>query len=141
VFTQYDPSVRDFMYKDADITVGSASAMMGPADEFQRPLGYDTANAGQPFVKIGVGALRKRDTANYTSFQKYEIIDPGKWTVRKGADSVEFIQDLNDSATGYGYTYRKTVRLINGKAEMTIEHGLTTLPAMDTPRLQHCRLN
>ena len=123
-FTQYDPSVRDFIYKDADIIVGSASAMMGPADEFQRPLGYDTANAGQPFVKIGVGVLRKPDTANYAAFQKYEIIDPGKWTVHKGSGFVEFIQDLNDSATGYGYTYRKTVRLIDGKAEMTIEHSL-----------------
>ena len=123
-FTQYDPSVRDFIYKDADIIVGSASAMVGPADEFQQPLGYDTAKAGQTFVKIGVGVLRKPDTANYASFQKYEITDPGKWTVRKGADFVEFIQDLNDAATGYGYTYQKTVRLTNGKAEMTIEHSL-----------------
>src|ERR1700692_2363208 len=46
-FTQYDPSVRDFIYKDADIIVGSASAMTGPVDEFQRPLGYDTDKAGE----------------------------------------------------------------------------------------------
>jgi hypothetical protein len=26
-FTQYDPSVRDFIYKDADIIVGSASTL------------------------------------------------------------------------------------------------------------------
>jgi hypothetical protein len=98
--------------------------MMGPADEFQRPLGYDTAKAGQTFVKIGVGVLRKPDTADYASFQKYEIADPGKWTVRKGAGFVEFTQDLNDPATGYGYKYRKTVRLTGEKAEMTIEHSL-----------------
>lgn len=123
-FTKYDPSVRDFIYKDADIIVGSASAMMGPVDEFQRPLGYDTAKAGETFVKIGVGVLRKPDTAAYASFQKYDIVDPGKWTVRKGADFVEFTQDLNDPAAGYGYTYRKTVRLTRGKPEMTIEHSL-----------------
>jgi hypothetical protein len=123
-FTRYDPSVRDFIYKDADIIVGSASAMTGPVDEFQKPVGYDTAKAGETFVKIGVGVLRKPDAANYASFQKYEIVDPGKWTVRKGAGFVEFTQDLNDTATGYGYTYSKTVRLTNGKPEMTIEHSL-----------------
>ena len=51
-FTKYDPAVRDFVYKDADIIVGSASAMVGPVDEFQRPLGYDTAKPGETFVKI-----------------------------------------------------------------------------------------
>jgi hypothetical protein len=123
-FTQYDPSVRDFIYKDADIIAGSASAITGPVDEFQRPLGYDNAKAGETFVKIGVGVLRKSDAANYAAYQKYEIVDGGKWTVRKGVDSVEFTQDLNDRATGYGYIYRKTIRLANGKPEMTIEHSL-----------------
>jgi len=123
-FTQYDPSVRDFIYKDTGIVVGSASAMTGPADEFQKPLGYDTAKAGETFVKIGVGVLRKPDAGNYTSYLKYEIVDAGKWTVRKGADFVEFTQELNDPASGYGYTYRKTVRLTSGKPEMTIEHSL-----------------
>ena len=123
-FTQYDPSVRDFIYKDADIIVGAASAMTGPVDEFQRPLGYDTAKAGGTFVKIGVGVLRKPDDASYASFKKFEIVDPGKWNVRKGKDYVEFTQEVNDPATGYGYNYRKTVRLTSGKPEMTIEHTL-----------------
>ena len=123
-FTQYDPSVRDFIYKDGDIIAGLASAITGPVDEFQRPLGYDTAKAGETFVKIGVGVLRKADAGNYAAFQKYEIVDPGKWTVRKGADFVEFTQDLNDRVTGYGYIYRKTIRLVSGKPEMTIEHSL-----------------
>jgi hypothetical protein len=123
-FTQYDPSVRDFIYKDTDIIAGSASAITGPVDEFQKPLGYDIAKAGETFVKIGVGVLRKADAGNYAAFEKYEIADPGKWTVRKGADFVEFTQDLNDRATGYGYIYRKTIRLTSGKPEMTIEHSL-----------------
>ena len=42
----------------------------------------------------------------------------------QGKDYVEFTQELNDPATGYGYTYRKTVRLAAGKPEMTIEHSL-----------------
>jgi hypothetical protein len=123
-FSQYDPSVRDFIYKDSDIVAGAASAMTGPADEFQKPLGYDTAKAGGTFVKIGVGVLRKADEESYASFKKFEIVDPGKWSIRKGRDYVEFTQVLNDPATGYGYTYRKTVRLASGQPEMTIEHSL-----------------
>src|SRR5262245_58401731 len=73
-FTQYDPSVRDFIYKGSDIIVGAASAMMGPVDEFQKPLGYETAKAGDTFVKVGVGVLRKPDTESYASFKKYEIV-------------------------------------------------------------------
>jgi hypothetical protein len=124
-FTKRDPSVRDFIYKGADIIVGSASAMTGPVDEFQKPLGYESAKPGGTFVKIGVGVLRKPDTANYASFQNYEIVDAGKWTVRQEPDSIEFTQDLNDPASGYGYRYSKTIHLTNGKPEMTIEHRLT----------------
>jgi hypothetical protein len=124
-FTKQDATVRDFIYKDADIVVSAESGSMGPADEFQTPLGYDAAAPGGTFVKIGVGVLRKVDNSPYSAFKKYELVDPGKWSVRKGADFVEFTQELTDPATGYGYVYRKTVRLKSGKPEMTIEHSLT----------------
>jgi hypothetical protein len=123
-FTQFDPAVRDFVYKDADIVAGAASAITGPSDEFQKPLGYDAAKAGETFVKIGVGVLRKPDDAAYAAFRPYEIVDGGKWSVRRGKDYVEFTQLLNDPRTGYGYEYRKTVRLAGGRPEMTIEHSL-----------------
>ena len=84
---------------------------MGPADEFQIPLGYDEAPVGGTFIKIGVGVLRKAGNARYSAFSKYELVDPGKWSARTGADFVEFTQELSDPATGYGYVYRKTVRL------------------------------
>jgi len=116
--------VRDFIYKAADIVVSAESGSMGPADEFQTPLGFDAAAPGGTFVKIGVGVLRKADNSSYSAFKKYELVDPGKWSVRKGADFVEFTQELTDPATGYGYVYRKTVRLTSGKPEMTIEHSL-----------------
>jgi hypothetical protein len=123
-FTKQDAAVRDFIYKDTDIVVSAESGSMGPADEFQTPLGYDAAAPGGTFVKIGVGVLRKADNSPYSAFKKYELVDPGKWSVRKGSDFVEFTQELTDAATGYGYVYRKTVRLTSGKPEMTIEHSL-----------------
>jgi len=123
-FTKQDPAVRDFIYKDPDIVVSAESGSMGPADEFQTPLGFDAAPVGGTFIKIGVGVLRKADNSPYSAFKKYQLVDPGKWSVRKGADFVEFTQELNDPATGYGYVYRKTVRLTSGKPEMVISHSL-----------------
>jgi hypothetical protein len=123
-FTKSDPPVRDFVYKDADIITGAQSTMMGPAEEFSRPQGYATAKAGGTFVKIGVGVLRKADDTNYSGYANYDIVDPGKWSVKTSADAVEFVQEVNDPASGYGYVYRKTVRLTSGKPELVIEHSL-----------------
>lgn len=123
-FTKGDPTVRDFAYKDSDIVVGPASAMMGPAEEFQKPLGYDTAKAGGTFVKVGVGVLRKPDDTAYNFGKPFELVDSGKWDVKSGPDFVTFTQTLNDAASGYGYVYTKTIRLTADKSQMTIEHSL-----------------
>jgi hypothetical protein len=68
--------------------------------------------------------LRKPDTANYDHVGNYELVDPGKWTVKKNRDSVEFTQELKDPSTGYAYVYRKVVRLTKGKPQMVLEHSL-----------------
>jgi hypothetical protein len=122
-FQKTDPSVHDFVYRGADIVAGPCTAVTGPAEEFA-VLGYDDAKPGGTFVKIGVGALRKPDGARYDAYHLYEIADPGKWAVHSEADFVEFTQELNDAASGYGYRYHKVVRLSPGKPELTIEHSL-----------------
>jgi hypothetical protein len=122
-FNKTDPKVRDFVYEGPDIIAGPCSAITGPVDEF-RPVGWEGAKPGGNFVKIGVGALRKPDEGRYDNYKLYEIADPGKWTIRKKGDSIEFIQDLADSSSGFGYSYRKTIRLTKGKPEMVLEHSL-----------------
>ncbi len=123
-FTKQDATVRDFVYRDADIVVSPESGSMGPADEFQTPLGYDAAPVGGTFIKVGVGVLRKPDARPYSAFAKYELVDPGKWSVKNGGDYVEFVQELNDPASGYAYVYRKVVRLTERQPQMRIEHSL-----------------
>jgi hypothetical protein len=122
-FQKTDPTVRDFVYQGPDIIAGPSSAITGPVDEF-RPVGFDEAKPGGNFIKIGVGALRKPDESRYDNYRLYEVAVPGKWTIRKESDSVEFTQEVSDPASGYGYTYRKTVRLTKGKPEMVLEHSL-----------------
>jgi hypothetical protein len=126
-FTKTDPKVIDFIFDGSDIVAGPCSAIMGPVEEFssdEKALGYDEAKAGGTFIKIGVGVLRKPDEGNYNPYHLYEIVDSGKWKVRTEKDSVEFTQELMDAASGYGYSYTKTVRLASGKPEMVLEHSL-----------------
>ena len=123
-FTKTDASVRDFIYKDADIITSAQSSMVGPAEEFSRPQGYTSAKPGGTFVKIGVGVLRKSDDSAYSGYSNYDLVDAGTWTVNRKPDSVEFTQAVTDLSSGYGYVYQKTVRLTPGKPEMTIAHSL-----------------
>ncbi|WP_213804715.1 hypothetical protein [Granulicella sp. dw_53] len=129
-FTRTDPNVRDFVYEGSDIVAGPCSAITGPAEEFTSEggaLGYGAAAVGGTFVKIGVGVLRKPDTAKYSGFRLYDLVDAGKWTVKAKPNSVEFTQRVLDPASGYGYIYRKIVRLIPGAAQMSIEHSLQSI--------------
>jgi cytochrome c5 len=127
-FQRVDPSVRDFTYEGADIVASPCTAAVGPAEEFvtetNLPLGYEDAKAGGTFVKIGVGALKKPDDTAYNRFRLYEIADPGKWSVHTAADNIEFTQEVLDPSSGYGYVYRKTIRLVKGAATMQVEHSL-----------------
>ncbi len=120
-----DPKVYDYAIEGN--VVSAASPGIGPIEEFQtdgKALGYDDAKVGETFVKIGVGVLRKPDEPKYDHYKTYEIVDGGKWTVKKNSDWIQFTQELNDPSSGYAYTYQKTVRLMPGKPEMVLEHSL-----------------
>jgi hypothetical protein len=123
-FASTDPTVRDFVYKDASIIAAPNSAMTGPVEEFQTPVGYDTAKPGENFLKIGVGILRKGDDTPYQFGKHFDLVDGGKWTVTKTKTSVTFQQVLGDSSSDYGYIYTKTIRLVGDTGSLVIEHHL-----------------
>ena len=122
-YDRVDPKVINWHFEGSEIVSGPCSALYGPVNEFATPLGWDEAKPGGTFIKIGVGVLRKGE-GNYNRYVPYEVLDPGKWSVKKSDDSIEFTQDLSDPASGYGYVYRKVVRLVKGQPRMTIEHSL-----------------
>jgi hypothetical protein len=126
-YTKTDPKVRDFIYSGSDIIAGPCSAIMGPVEEFttaHKGLGYDEAKPGGTFIKIGVGVLRKPEEREYSPYHLYEIVDPGKRSVQTTSTAVKFTHELHDAASGYSYTYTKTLRLTPGKPELVIEHSL-----------------
>ena len=125
-FEGMDPDVHDYVYRGSEIIASPCSAITGPVEEFNSDgtaLGWDEAKVGGTFIKIGVGVLRK-DSPQYGFVHLYEIVDHGKWSISQHPDSVEFSHELSDPASGYAYLYRKTVRLIEGKPELVLEHSL-----------------
>ncbi len=124
-FACTDPAVRDFIYKDATIVAGTNSAMTGPVEEFQTPLGYDSAKPGDSFLKVGVGLLRKADDTPYSFAKHFDLVDGGKWTIHKTATSIIFEQVLGGPYSDYAYIYSKTIRLAGDNSELVIEHQLS----------------
>lgn len=106
-FKKYDPKVHE--------------SVMGPVEEFS-PLGYEEAEIGDNFVKIGVGALIKQEESQYNKFKTYEIQDSGEWKIEKSSDQIVFNHVLKDNF--YSYEYNKKISLSLGKSEMTITHSL-----------------
>jgi hypothetical protein len=106
-FEKYDPYLHD--------------AIMGPVEAFD-PIGYEDAPVGGRFVKIGIGALEKPEEKNYFFANKYKLINPGKWEIKKAADKIKFIHTLNDTTVSYVYT--KTLELTKGKPELVLYHTL-----------------
>jgi hypothetical protein len=106
-FSKYSPEIHD--------------VIMGPVEDFT-PLDFSETTKGGNFVKIGVGVLYKPDDKPYLFNRYYELLNPGKWSVKKSRDKVLFIHDLEDKI--YSYHYEKNVRLIKDKPELVIEHKL-----------------
>lgn len=150
-FSKIDHAVYDFSYDDSGVVSADFTAMIGPGEEFNTDgtaLGFAEAQPGGTFVKIGVGVLRKplagappdpprpspppgrsgkgipAGPDRYDHSRTYEIVDPGKWSMKRSKDSVEFTHELTDSADGYAYVYHKVLRLVPGKPQMVIEHTL-----------------
>lgn len=113
-------------------------SITGPAEEFLTSLGYDEAKPGGTFVRIGIGMLRKPDEKAFHRFSTYAIVDPGQWTIRRGKSKLVFTQRLK-SVDGYGYVYRKTLRLVKGNPELLIKHSLknTGSRVIDTDEYCH----
>lgn len=126
-FEKYDPKLHD--------------AIMGPVEEFltnDTALGYEEAQAGGEFIRIGVGALKKPEERRFERFKTYDIVDHGKWEIKKGGDWIEFTQDLKEH-NGYAYKYTKRIVLAKGKPEMVIHHTLknTGKKAIHTSQYNH----
>jgi hypothetical protein len=72
---------------------------------------------------IGIGMLRKMSANPYRFSTQGDIANGGSWKVKKKKDRIEFTHTLTDGS-GYGYIYKKSLRLVKQKPELILEHSL-----------------
>jgi len=111
--------------------------LTGPVEGYIKPgLGYEEAEPGGKYVRIGVGIIEKPDEEAYHFTNSYKLLDHGHWTVDHGADWISFKHELN-SDIGYSYIYEKIIKLkSNG---FTLEHKLmnTGEKSIETDQFNH----
>jgi hypothetical protein len=108
---------------------------VGPTDEFgiQNPPGYEHAKSGEPFLKIGVGLLKRVDEKPYHFSAKYPVLNPGRWTqgsLGNRESGVSFQHELISDAD-WGYRYAKAVQLVPDKPEFIIRRTLKNIEGND----------
>lgn len=112
----------------------------GPAGEFgmDAPLGYEEANPGETFLKIGVGKLRKARDAPYSFHGDYEMVEPGRWEIEKGQDGITFRQTM-DGDRGWAYEYSSRTRLLADEPGFAVTRTLrnTGEKEIDTAHYAH----
>jgi hypothetical protein len=130
---------------------------IGPCEEFGLELApplWNTAQAGEGFVKIGVGVLQKptrdeyfammrameatpRDENIYEFRLPYRFLRPGQWDISQGSDWIEFRQRLAFGPVGYDYT--KRISLAGGAGAMLrVEHALANTGTLAIATQHYC---
>jgi len=99
----------------------------GPAEEFEAVDSPDQdflrAAQGSPFLRLGVGLLRKIGDGDFRRFHTYPIVDDSGWQTSIASDQVSF-EHTAASSTGLSYQYRKTLRLEAQAPVLWLEHTL-----------------
>lgn len=97
----------------------------GPVEEYRtndKGLGYDDGE--NRFLRIGVGVVEKPEEEGYRWRHSYKVVDPGEWTIRRGANWIQFTQKVAEPSLGYGYRLTKRLTLTPGRPELVIDHVL-----------------
>ncbi len=97
----------------------------GPVEEYrtdEKGLGYD--DGGDRFLRIGVGVVSKPAEQDYRWRHSYTVIDPGQWSVERGANWIQFTHEVAEPTLGYAYRLTKRLTLTPGKPHLVIDHGL-----------------
>ncbi len=81
------------------------------------PPGYNEGKSGDPFLKIGVGILR-RDSGAYNFSTNYPVVELARTTVTWQKDRAHFVQTLAGSANGYSCRLEEDVIVKNDRIIM-----------------------
>jgi len=114
---------RDFLY--SPVGGGALTYLGGLPMEFDigqeafqpDPPGYNEGANGDPFLKIGVGILR-RNTAAYDFSSSYPVVELARTTATWQRDRVHFVQTLTGTANGYACHLEENLIVKNDRLVM-----------------------
>jgi hypothetical protein len=114
---------QEFLY--SPVAGGALSYLGGLAMEFDigqeafqpDPPGYNEGKSGDPFLKIGVGILR-RDGNPYNFSAGYPVVELARTTATWKEDRVHFVQTLTGTANGYTCRLEQDVIVKNDRILM-----------------------
>lgn len=91
---------------------GQGTGGLGLANEFgiDGGVGYEEAEPGALFLKIGVGWLKRPDEKNYQFGRVYEVEEEGRTEVIPSAEEI-FISWRSGEKNGYACAYTKRISL------------------------------
>ena len=116
---------QEFLYAPVSGGVVDGGFVGGLAMEFDigqesfqpDPPGYDEGSNGDPFLKVGVGILR-RDANPYRFNGNYPIVESATTTATWGEDRAHFVQTLTGHANGYSYRLEEDLIVKNDRIVM-----------------------
>jgi len=111
---------REFCY--APVNGGALGYVGGLPMEFDigqepfqpDPPGYSEGRNGDPFLKIGVGIL-KRNASAYNFSASYPVIELAQTTTTWQQDRAHFVQTLTGTADGYAYQLQEDIIVKNDR--------------------------
>lgn len=114
---------------DESLIPGVGTGGRGLCNEFgiHEPIGYDEAQVGEYFPKLGVGLLKRRSAEEYRFWEPYEIT-PAPVEIISQNDCISFLSSYPE-CNGYGASLRKDFTVKDNL--MKVEYTLTNLGKKD----------
>lgn len=133
---------REFLY--SPVSGGALTYLGGLPMEFDigqeafqpDPPGYNEGKSGDPFLKIGVGILRRNASA-YNFSTNYEVVELAHTTVTWQDDRAHFVQTLAGSANGYSCRLEEDVIVKNDRIIMNYRLQNTGTRTFTTEQYLH----
>jgi len=85
---------------------------------------YESANIGEPFGKMGVGELLRKNGDIYYHWEKYAVQRLWPVEMRQDDRSVT-VRQTGFEFSGYAYTYEKSYHIDGPSARLSIQYSLT----------------
>jgi hypothetical protein len=116
---------------------GQGTGGIGLCNEFgiERPIGYDDAQPGEAFPKLGIGLLTRPDEGQYNFFRTHEIAQPFPIDVQVVPDAATFVVAPLE-CRGYAARLTKAVS-VEGSA-LTIAYQLENVGSRRLSTHEYC---